>query len=495
MANGLELVGNLAHLLTFPDHDAERQDAEQTRGLLLNMAGMDPATVDKIVPPPKPPSLFEKAWSPVTTLGTVLSAVLGAPVKAPRKMTLADIEGAATLGEKFGRKALGQKIAATLKNPTAIELAKAGQIDAAMKAEGGNGGSPTLWKTLAQLHPNDPQAQLDEYRKMQAGMVGVRGEESRTTQAAGIAGRDVTTEAQRNRRINRRNEFLNRVAPGLFPTTPSSQGGIEPQSAPAPENPLWTPVGAHVGDQQEQPEEQPSVTDSLRQRSVTGTPESASSTYVLPDYTKDLERFAIENNIDLSRKPTPEQARMLDNAKLYYQQRQLEMQEEAKSLPAEEAVRVAGLRTMSKIMDAVLADFTPTERAKYTGWLARPFHDYLQTLITDRRFNRYASLIGQLDLAKADFIGKQMSQPELELMKRVIPNGYELGGSPGVEEKIRAFQEFVPTRIEEMLNAHKPIGQMRRELAVEKAVKKGPSGPMDDRTKRLNQLLGGGGGQ
>jgi hypothetical protein len=468
----------LANILAAPGQPGrQRQQDTIDRAALMSLGGVDPSQVDQFIPPPSQPGLFEKVLSPVGTLGTVLSSVLGRPVAAPR-LDMEKVGAYSAIGKAQRNKNIGQTLAQTLKNPSAIAAAQGGDIELAMKLEHGDGSgghSYSGWIETTTDPGASPEAKAraqQNIRMYQGGQIGMSAARAEATQPTTWENQDrsqaqakAIRDQERNQRRQRSFDTMEKVYPGLL----DSMGlgtGIKQQSAPES-----APVDLGIRQIADPPTTTPPANavppSDLPRPDVRIGEGGATLSINTPNYLANMQLLASRLGIPLNRRPTAEEAAKLQDADKYLKVQTAEELEAAKSLPAEEAGKVAGLRVLSKLMQSAKDDFTPAERAKYTGYLRMPAQDWMQIAQTDPRFIEWKSLMGQIEAGKTDFLGKQITGPELALVKKFIPDGYEWGGAPELEGKINAFLRTAPIRVQQILDAHKPAGQLRKEVESE----------------------------
>jgi Transglycosylase SLT domain/N-acetylmuramoyl-L-alanine amidase len=139
--------------------------------------------------------------------------------------------------------------------------------------------------------------------------------------------------------------------------------------------------------------------------------------------------FLRENGIDPTKKPPPGTTEALNQYRLDYERRLAEAKADVERRYGKPAEAVSDtlvrLGTFRSYVNTLLTEFSPEERARYTGMLG--LTPYLKggPLSQDPRFIRFRSLNAALRTSVFAEAGKAVTAPELALLAPTLPSGYE----------------------------------------------------------------------
>jgi Transglycosylase SLT domain/N-acetylmuramoyl-L-alanine amidase len=139
--------------------------------------------------------------------------------------------------------------------------------------------------------------------------------------------------------------------------------------------------------------------------------------------------FLRENGIDPTKKPPPGTTEALNQYRLDYERRLAEAKADVERRYGKPGEAVSDslvrLRLFRSFVNTLLTEFSPEERARYTGMLG--LTPYLKggPLSQDPRFIRFRSLNAALRTSVFAEAGKAVTAPELALLAPTLPSGYE----------------------------------------------------------------------
>jgi hypothetical protein len=139
--------------------------------------------------------------------------------------------------------------------------------------------------------------------------------------------------------------------------------------------------------------------------------------------------FLRENGIDPTKKPPPGTTEALNLYRLDYERRLAEAKADVERRYGKTGEAVSDslvrLKMFRSFVNTILEEFSPEERARYTGMLG--LTPYLKggALSQDPRFIRFRSLNAALRTSVFAEAGKAVTAPELALLAPTLPSGYE----------------------------------------------------------------------
>jgi len=470
---GLRVLGGL---LAQPSLQAtaENQQSEQNK-LLAIAQGKDPVDVPDVSPAwysPNQGGITGGILSGVGGLGQLMATLGGMPIRAPRP----------DLGEQVAALQLGQKAKENAATTSTLDELFKGDTEgrayatidpkAALKKKFGMGdGSPSVnrWIELVN-NPDTPesvrtvaQRNLDTWASTQARAAGGRAYATLPAQLSAGAANDARDAATREReRGTREQQGRDFIAPYLDGSVgrferqggrPTLLDGTPGQLRPAGFEP--------VAD--ERPAPSGLVPTSGSYSSGTGT-----VSFGLPEkVTADTEILARSLGLDL-RNLSQQDAQLLltkqRDLDANRRQREEEVKRQNATLNDNDRQVVAGMFVVHDLLRKTQTDFTPEERTRYVGLLNQPLAQVKQLMRNDPRFAEWGALLGQIQAAKFDFAGKNLTKTENDIINSFIPTGSEYGGQGEFDKKVGRYLEQIPVAIQAKLTTAGPISAVQERV-------------------------------
>lgn len=471
---GLYLTGAqlLANALALPRTlQAGRQEEATQRALMALASGQEmPAeTMDAFRPPE---GAAAKLMSGVGDVGAVLSSVLGSPVRAPRY----DAGALMSLTKANAAQKGNEEIAAGFKKPQAQALARQGKHDAAIRVEQGmpmrgTGELAMLLQSNLDAGMDEGQARakaLEQYQERWRERNRFGGQTSLSTQIGAAGARDAIDRSREHDHFRADVGTFQRFGgqmPGQSAPAPAPQqlpppAAVIPQSgamAPAVQGDIIpaarTYIVADDGSIQQDTAAQPAGLGAP----VGGTlqlPGGSTLKFAREGMGKEFDAIMRSLGVD-SRSQDPADAERVIRAWQDYQREQLEtkeaIQREAGTLPQTDRDAIVTMRLFQKNVARAFQEFTPEERARYTGALTFPARQWAQALQSDPKFAKWAALTGQIQAAMFGDAGKALTDIERQVVTQYVPQGAEWGGAQTFEAKGREFLTRADQLIRERL--------------------------------------------
>lgn len=477
---GLRVLGGL---LAQPSMAAAQEDQMSQNAKLLAIAqGQDPMDTPDVSPAwysPNQGGITGSIMSGVGGLGQIMATLGGMPMKAPRP-DLGEQVSALQLGQKVkDQRATDQTLNDLFQNdPEGRAYATIDPKAALRKKFGiGDGASPGVnrWIELVNDDTADPTVRakakrnLDEWARVQAQAAGGRAYATLPAQLSAGAANDARDagirDVERGQKRERGGGF---IAPFLDGSGPSFQRQNGPSVLGDMPGRLQQAAFDPIADQPSPPARGLVPTGG----SMTSEGEATVNLGLPEKVTAETEILAKSLGLDLrSLSQGDAQFLLAKQRELDANRQQREADVKAKNATLSDGDRqvVSGMFVAHDLLRKTQTDFTPEERAKYVGMVNQPMARVKQLMANDPRFASWQALLGQIQAAKFDFAGKNLTKTESEIINSFIPTGGEWGGAGEFDQKVGQYLERIPMAIQAKLTTAGPISGVQQQVDAMKS--------------------------
>jgi len=126
--------------------------------------------------------------------------------------------------------------------------------------------------------------------------------------------------------------------------------------------------------------------------------------------------------------------------------------ENEKGLSNESRQTLNGIIATQRLIDQIYSEFpNAKERSEYVGYFQNPAMRAKQIGAGNTRFARFQTLASQIEQAKFQLGGKQLTGIEQQIVERFIPTTREWGGITDFDAKAKSYRENVPKMVNDLL--------------------------------------------